>query len=69
MTRKEIVRLAELIRYYNVQNTCMGGRAFDTLQINMLANFCRESNPQFDRNKWLSFIDGKCGPHGGKVKK
>lgn len=35
---------------------------------NALADFCKSQNPRFDRERWLDYIAGKCGPSGGKVK-
>jgi hypothetical protein len=32
----------------------------------VLADFCRTQNPRFDRERWLDYIAGKCGPNGGK---
>ena len=33
----------------------------------MLADFCGDQNPRFDRWRWLSYLSGECGPNGGKV--
>ncbi len=35
----------------------------------MLADFCQAQNPRFDRQRWLDYIAGQCGPSGGKVPK
>lgn len=35
---------------------------------NAIADQCAESNPRFNRERWIDYIDGKCGPNGGKVK-
>jgi hypothetical protein len=34
-----------------------------------LADFCASQNSRFDRERWLGYIAGECGPNGGKVKK
>jgi hypothetical protein len=33
-----------------------------------LADFCKAQNPNFNRDRWLDYIAGKCGKNGGKVK-
>lgn len=32
-----------------------------------LADFCQSQNRNFNRQLWLDYIAGKCGPNGGKV--
>lgn len=33
---------------------------------NALADFCQSQNPRFNRELWLAYIAGECGPGGGK---
>lgn len=33
-----------------------------------LADFCARQNPRFNRERWLGYINGECGPSGGAVK-
>ena len=40
---------------------------FTELQIAALAEFCREQNSDFKRDRWLQYIDGKCGQNGGSI--
>lgn len=35
---------------------------------NKLAGVCAQSNPRFNRVHWLAYVNGECGPGGGKVK-
>lgn len=35
--------------------------------VNELADFCAAENNNFNRERWLSYIAGKCGPNGGKI--
>lgn len=37
-------------------------------QIEQLATFCADQNPRFNRERWLDYIAGKCGPNGGAIK-
>ncbi len=32
-----------------------------------IADVCIAANPRFDYHRWISYIDGECGPNGGKV--
>jgi hypothetical protein len=58
MTKKHFIVLADYIRNSPVK--------FTDRHLNELANFCASQNPNFDRVRWLNYIDGKCGPSGGK---
>jgi hypothetical protein len=31
-----------------------------------LADFCRNQNPHFNRARFIDYINGNCGPCGGK---
>jgi len=64
MTKKDFIKLADYIKEFSRQ-----GEPFTGRQIVMLANFCRECNPNFNRGIWLGYIDGECGPNGGAVKR
>lgn len=61
MTKKHFIALADLIRSTRVSH------GWTNKQINELACFCWEKNPRFDRERWLSYIAGTCGPNGGKI--
>lgn len=58
MTKKHFIELADHIR------KCV--TKFNDLQIEALADFCASQNPNFNRERWLSYIRGECGPGGGK---
>ena len=32
-----------------------------------LADFCKSQNGMFNRERWMSYIAGECGPNGGKL--
>ncbi len=67
MTKKHFIRLADQIRNYN-QDIDTVGCEFTPMHIDFLADFCQSQNPNFNRQLWLDYIDGKCGPSGGKLK-
>ena len=60
MTKKHFIALADAIRNYE--------HGFNLNQLNAIADFCEKQNPQFKRERWLSYIAGTCGKNGGKVK-
>lgn len=63
MTKKHFIALADEIRMAEKQ-----GVSFSYEQLGILADFCKAQNPMFNRDRWLTYIDGGCGPNGGKVK-
>ena len=71
MTKRHFISLADFIRAHNSAAThpLGGGRwtEFTDDQIRCLANFCRKHNPAFNTERWHDYIEGKCGPNGGKI--
>lgn len=68
MTKKDFIALADAMR------SEMPGANWDAnkrvqweLDCKAIANACHQSNPRFNRERWLDYINGKCGPNGGKV--
>lgn len=71
MTKKHFIALADAIRDYQA-NSFAGGITVSPLQFThtqliRLADFCQSQNSNFDREKWLDYIAGKCGSNGGKI--
>lgn len=60
MTKKHFIALAEEIKFSHV--------TFLDRQLEVLAAFCKSQNPRFDKEKWIGYIKGTCGPEGEKVK-
>ena len=67
LTKKHFIALADHIREFNKPEGA--SEPFSEYQIGTLADFCEEQNPQFNRQRWLDYVDGFCGPSGGKLKK
>jgi hypothetical protein len=67
MTKKHFIRLADYIRdaQHGQDDTLP---RFTDRQIDLLADFCSESNPRFNRDRWIGYIDGKNGKNGGRIK-
>jgi hypothetical protein len=67
MTKKHIIALADVIIASAPKDRSSQG-AFSRCAILELADFCASQNPNFMRQRWLDYIDGKGGKSGGKVK-
>jgi hypothetical protein len=63
MTKKTLIALADAIRDMKQRHPTLS-----TAQLESLADFCQSQNPRFNRQRWLAYIRGECGPNGGKVK-
>lgn len=63
MTKKHFIRLAEYVKAANGFDN-----PFNERQVNLLADFCEEVNPRFNRERWLGYIAGTNGKNDGKVK-
>jgi hypothetical protein len=60
MSKKNFIALADYLRDTN--NYC---QPFTAEQIEHLANFCHAQNPNFKKERWISYIKNECGPNGG----
>lgn len=72
MSKKNFIALADAIREHNrlaaYIDAPSGEQRFTKDQIDTLARFCAQQNGQFNRQRWLDYINGECGPNGGKPK-
>jgi hypothetical protein len=73
VSKKHFVALADVIREHNIaiendnrSNPC---DAFQAAHINVLADWCQDTNPRFNRARWLAYIAGTCGKNGGAIKR
>jgi hypothetical protein len=67
MTKKDFIALADMIRDHN-RYAATPENQFSQYHIDCLAAFLRSQNPAFNRDRWLDYIAGKCGPSGGSVR-
>jgi len=65
MTQKHFIALADAIRAH--KNWGEHAHPFAGDQLNTLADFCESQNPKFNRERWMSYVQGYCGPNGGSV--
>jgi hypothetical protein len=63
MTKKDFIALADAIRTLITSDD--GSSVEMAAVIETLADFCLSQNPNFKRERWLSYIAGECGPNGG----
>lgn len=67
MSKKQLIALADVIIASTPKDNSAQG-TFSRSVILELADFCESQNPNFMRQRWLDYIEGKCGKNGGKVK-
>ncbi|NGZ94917.1 MAG: hypothetical protein CV089_02080 [Nitrospira sp. WS110] len=61
LSKKHFIKLADYIKTSPVP--------FTKEHLEVLADFCRSENPQFNRGRFLGYIAGENGPSGGTIKK
>lgn len=71
MTKKHFIDLADTIREHNRQAELpyQEVTAFTKDQIEAIAYFYKQQNYSFNRERWLAYVAGECGPNGGKIRK
>jgi hypothetical protein len=63
MSKKHFIALANTIK---TANHFSDSPVFSQQAIHDLAAFCQSQNSNFNRERWLAYIAGECGPNGGK---
>ena len=71
MTKKTFIALADSIREHNrIKRNVFGANAermcFNIEQVEALADFCQSQNSNFNRERWMDYVAGNCGPNGGQ---
>ena len=79
MKKKNFIALADAMRDLKPEDPHADGIGWNTAaqreaRMNQwndtckrLALFCAEQNAEFKRERWLAYINGTCGPNGGKA--
>lgn len=71
MTKKHFIKLADAIRATKPTWEADGSDVPALLQWNRtvrsVAAFCEAQNPRFNRERWINYVNGTCGPNGGKI--
>jgi hypothetical protein len=60
MTTKDFVALAGALRIHN--RGADGRTEFTPDHLQVLADFCASQVPNFNRDRWIDYIAGECGP-------
>jgi len=71
VTKKHFIALADYIRDHNEeygQWPMHPEVIFNYGHLQALAEFLQEQNRNFDKELWLDYIAGKCGPSGGELR-
>lgn len=71
MSKKHFIALADVIKKFNAASDSEGVTShtpFTVRQIDELATFLNQQNPNFNRAHWLGYIAGTNGANGGAVK-
>ena len=61
LTRKHFIDLADHLRTTPIE--------YSHAQLEDLADWLRTTNTLFDRTRWIEYVTGKGGPHGGTVRR
>ena len=64
MSKKDFIALADFLKARTI--TPNNGGTFTPYQIEQLADFCQWQNSNFNRERFIAYINGECGPSGGK---
>ena len=63
MTKQHFIALADWIR--SARRAGLSDYTDDVVE--SIANFLTTQNPRFNRDRRLDYVNGKCGPNGGKL--
>lgn len=79
MSKKDFIELADYVRgiqptpneygqgIYHAGDGFIAATKQWEVTRDALARFCSRQNPRFNRERWLGYIAGECGPSGGIV--
>lgn len=65
MTKQHFIALADTLRLEIKPE--ISAEAFEVVLREMI-RFCRSQNGRFDEDRFRGYIEGTCGPNGGRVK-
>jgi hypothetical protein len=69
MTKKHFIALADKLKSLR-NDTVWNSHTYSQFMaiVDGLADFCQAQNPEFNRERWLAYISGECGPNGGAIR-
>ena len=70
MSKKHFIALADALKSERPGDNWDPNKMVQwELDVKAIATVCAQSNSRFNRERWMDYIAGKCGPSGGAVKK
>lgn len=78
ISKQDFIALADALKGINPGDKCPSWQSPDKWDglhfqyewtLKVLAEALEAQNPNFNRERWLSYIAGDCGPNGGSIKK
>jgi len=68
MSKKDFIKLADALRAQKPQPNWSKNKMVQwRLDVNAISDVCLSQNPNFKPSRWLDYINGECGPNGGKI--
>lgn len=71
MTKKHFIALADAVKSMPVRPMRINGVDVPAILfqdvVDYLADFCERENRTFNRQRWFDYIEGLCGPNGGRA--
>ena len=66
MSKKHFIALADALREQKPAPHWDANKHVQWNQdVKAIADVCAASNPQFNRARWMDYVNGLCGPNGG----
>lgn len=68
MTKKHFIMLADALRRERPGDHWDPNKRVQwELDVKAVADVCKRVNCRFDRDRFIGYINGECGPNGGRI--